>query len=1142
MTDLCIHLLGPFQVLQHGQPLQASEWRSIQVRAIFKLLLTQRERVVPADYILDVLWPDDELQTARRRLHVRISQLRRALNPDDPSAYILTVEGGYTFNLESAYWLDTEEFEAHAQWGRRCQENDELAQAISAYETARAFYRGDFLVKDLYADWTFAERERLRERFLTMLTELAECYALQGRYRRAITRCREALAADPCRESIYLRLMLYHYYAGERDQALRAYQRCRQTLSDELDVEPLPQTSALYEQILRQQLKQADEAARYPAPVYDERPFQAPHSLQLTPFVGREDEYAWLAASLRSYKFVAVAGEAGLGKTRLAQQALEYTRQQGALTLAANCYEVESDAPYQPLIEALQSLMRQDAPALQELAPQWRAELERLFAHLYPGGPAQAPPVQGQRRQLFEAVSQLLQASAAAQPIVVFVDDAQWADSSSLALLNHLARRMDGLPVAWLLNYRPEEVSARHPLRALLDALRRDGRLAEKDLTPLSTDTIVALITRLASSVAPDPALSERLAHESAGNPFYLVSILQNLFEEGVLSKAASGSWTLSRDIVGKASELMLPPTLQKTLERRLDRLQPGDRRTLQAAAVLGRPFDLDLLQRISGVSEDDLLDTLDRLIESRLLAEWPATGCLTFDFSHSKLCKATYLCLKSARRQRLHQRAFQALLDVHGSSPGASAELAYHSYRGGRPAEAVQFAIQAGEYAQRLYAGRQAVEHLQNAVNWAEQARLTLGEEQRATIHSNWGRALQLSGRYDESLTHLEQALPLARGERKQQVIFWICRMEAIHRGRLDQYNRLVPALEHELAHASDQWAVAALRWTQGYFATIQGQFARSREYHSAGWRMARRLLARNERVPPLVKAEGYIKLADCHERWGDWQHTIRYAGQALEIFTAHNDLSGIANSHVLLQAAHYGLGQGEQSLEHFEQCYALAVEGKDLGMQGHALYGSGRVYLERGDWATAQEHAQRLLDAASSSGDVVRRGFGQVLLARLAMRQGRPQQALPTLQTLENMARAQNALGYVAQLRRYLAEAELLSGEIKEALSTAREGAELAARCGYKREWGGLLWVLGQALARSGEQRQAEVRLLEAIALAQRIHCRYDLAQAERSLGKLYAEYKPRQAQEHLDAALALFESLGAKHDASITRQALA
>ncbi len=136
MASLRIHLLGPFRVFRNGQPLDASEWRSLQVRTILKLLLTRQGHVVSTDQLMDVLWPDDDLQTARRRLHVRMSQLRRALDPEHRSAHVLAVEGGYTLNPESDYWLDTVEFEARAQWGRRCQENDNPAQAITAYEEA----------------------------------------------------------------------------------------------------------------------------------------------------------------------------------------------------------------------------------------------------------------------------------------------------------------------------------------------------------------------------------------------------------------------------------------------------------------------------------------------------------------------------------------------------------------------------------------------------------------------------------------------------------------------------------------------------------------------------------------------------------------------------------------------------------------------------------------------------------------------------------------------------------------------------------------------------------------------------------------------------------------------------------------------
>jgi tetratricopeptide (TPR) repeat protein len=431
-----------------------------------------------------------------------------------------------------------------------------------------------------------------------------------------------------------------------------------------------------------------------------------------------------------------------------------------------------------------------------------------------------------------------------------------------------------------------------------------------------------------------------------------------------------------------------------------------------------------------------------------------------------------------------------------------------------------------------RLYAGQQAAGHLQDAVVWAEKARLSLDQEQQATIHAHWGRALQLSGRYDEAQAHLEQALPLVQGEQKQEIIFWICQMEAIHRGSLGKFNRLVPALEQELADARERWASAALSWTQGYFAAIQGQLTRARKHHSTGWLIARRLAAQDDKAPPLVEAEGHVALADCHERWADWRRTIRYARQALATFEAHHDLCGIAHCHLLLQAAHYGLGEWEQARDHFERCYSLAVEGNDLGMQGHALYYAGRLCLEQGDWTTAQEHAHRILDVARSSGDVVRQGFGQVLLARLAMRQGRPRDAIPTLQSLERMARAEGAMGYVVQLLRYLAEAELLSGEIQEAPLTAQDGIELAQRCGYKREWSGLLRILGQA-------QEAERPLLKAIALAERIGCRYNLAEAHRGLGKLYAG--GHKTQKHLETALALFESMGAEHDIAMTQQLL-
>ena len=293
MTEtLRIHLLGSFEINREGLLLTNQDWRSQQTRTICKILLARRRQVVTSDQIIEILWPDNSPKSARQRLYVRISQLRSALRSG--KSLLQTVEGGYIFNPDETCWLDVEAFQSRIAEGFHYQEAGQQPQAIHAYEQARQLYRGDFFAEDLYTDWTFAGREFYREQLLTLLIELSECYAQQGRYRLAIARAQDALARDPLRETIYVRLMLYHYYTGERAQALRIFDRCCDELADELTVAPLDSTVYLAKQIRAGTLWTSVDAPRYPPPIYEGRLFEVPYVLSETPFVGREREYAWL--------------------------------------------------------------------------------------------------------------------------------------------------------------------------------------------------------------------------------------------------------------------------------------------------------------------------------------------------------------------------------------------------------------------------------------------------------------------------------------------------------------------------------------------------------------------------------------------------------------------------------------------------------------------------------------------------------------------------------------------------------------------------------------------------------------------------------------------------------------------------------
>ena len=577
-----------------------------------------------------------------------------------------------------------------------------------------------------------------------------------------------------------------------------------------------------------------------------------------------------------------------------------------------------------------------------------------------------------------------------------------------------------------------------------------------------------------------------------------------------------------------------IAPTMREAIEARLHHLPRKLRRQLDLAAVIGGEFDFALLQRAGQMEEEPLLDALDELLETGLLIEPRAAGRREFALAHDRYAEVAYDTLPRIRRRRLHGRVADAMRHLYGDDPASSADLAFHYHRSGQLAAAVPFSVKAGEYALRLYAGREAAAHFDEALQWAEEAALVLDEGYVGAIHVSWADALRRSGRYGDALSHYPAALPLAQGEMKQEAIYQICALGAMRGGSLTAFGRLAASLEEALVGTGDTWALAFLRCMQGFLAAFQGKAARARDCTAEGWRIGRRLIARGDEVPALRLARAYGGLARCHEWWADWRHAIRYAGKALALYAAHDDLNGVASCQVTLGGAYYGLGEWGQALEHVEGCFRLSVDAGDPRMQGEALFRSGLIHLERGDWARAEGIARQILSTADSVGDTLRQLFGQFLLARLAVCRGAPAEALPVLELVEQVSRAADAMSVAAQVMPLSAEAHLVAGDVEAARAGARAASELALRCGLKRERGEALRIQGEALAQSGESAEAERCLRRAIAVAGSIGCRYDLARARRSLGTVHLRRgEPGAAREQLEVAASLFEDLGAERD---------
>ena len=468
-----VRLFGGLAVEHDGRDLDLSTLRERE-RALVAMLAIRARQVVPRDELVEALFGHLGPDRASANLRVAASRARAAI------AHQLIESTSTGYRLGDAT-TDVEEFEAGVSAGHALLAQHRPAEACSAIEGALAMYRGDLLAGEAEAFPVAAGRTRLRGRWADAVDDLADSLIALGRPRDAVAHLERVLEAEPARESAYRRLMTAHYAAGEQDAALHAYERCRRALDEELGVDPLPETMALHERILRREAVAVHAAARASG----------------LPFVARQAERIVLesivARSPREGVFALVVGEPGSGKTRLVAEVVR--GRTDVRVLATRCYEVETDLPFQPIRDALGA------------APPAAAS----------GDPAHA------RAALIEGYANAILATGGGAPVVWTIDDVQWADQSTLDVLHFIARRARG--VAVIAAGRAESLPAEHPVVRLLTDLRREGRAERVSLAPLSVDDTAVLARASGVSVADAAQIHAR----AGGNAFFTTEILTSL-------------------------------------------------------------------------------------------------------------------------------------------------------------------------------------------------------------------------------------------------------------------------------------------------------------------------------------------------------------------------------------------------------------------------------------------------------------------------------------------------------------------------------------------------------------------------------------------------------------------------------------
>jgi hypothetical protein len=413
----------------------------------------------------------------------------------------------------------------------------------------------------------------------------------------------------------------------------------------------------------------------------------------------------WKEATAGERRVAFLAGEPGVGKTRLAAELARTVHDEGALVLAGRCDE-DLGVPYQPFVEALRHFV-DHAPALAGRLGRYGGELARLVPEVsvrVPGLPAllRSDP-EMERYRLFDAVADWLASASAEEPLLVVLDDLQWAAKPTLMLLRHVVRAAAGGRVLLLGTYRDSELTQDHPLLEVVPDLRRQGGVDRFSLSGLD-DAAVAALVEQASGRALDEAnlaLARAVYEETEGNPFFVREVLRHLAETGAVERH-EGGWATRLP----AEELGIPEGVRDVVGRRLARLSGETNHALRVAAVAGPEFELGVVQTAGDLTEEALLAAVEEAVAARVVSEVSATR---FRFAHALIRATLYESLTTARQVSLHRRTAEAIEAIHHAAlDDYVPALAHHWAKASAPVTDTERAV---EYARR--AGDQALAQL---------------------------------------------------------------------------------------------------------------------------------------------------------------------------------------------------------------------------------------------------------------------------------------------------------------------------------------------------------------------------------------------------------------------------------------------
>ncbi|HZC04547.1 MAG TPA: AAA family ATPase [Ktedonobacterales bacterium] len=879
--------------------------------------------------------------------------------------------------------------------------------------------------------------------------------------------------------------------------------------------------------------------------------------------VGRAREAALLDRHLagQGRAVLLFDGEPGIGKSRLLREASARGRAGGWTVLQSGCHKRGGQAPYSPLLDALQTRLQGRSAA------QLRADLDHCqwLAHLLPElvevGALPAPPTlapeQG-RRLMYSAVSRFLTNVAGPAGTLLILDDLQWADTDALDLLSALVTTPNASPLRVVGAYRNTEIAPNEPLAAALADLARSGSATRVNLGPLSEEEAAQLLNDvLQGTPGVEVAVLRQVIERAGGVPFFLVSCAQGR-QDGALLESGPDD---------------VPWDIAATVRQRIAVLPEAARALLSAAAAdrtIARATLLSVAER-HGRNETEALDALDTACRARVMTE---VGEADYQIAHNLIREVIWGDLSAAQRALLHRQIADALERQPGGALPES--LAYHYAHCGEREKAALYMEQAGDRAAAMHATTAAERYYRELVTRLDDLRRSTDA---ARAREKLASVLRIEAHYDESLELLERAIQAYRAaherEGERQAVAAIGRVHARRGTPATGITRILALLQAEDASevtvgvASLQIALADLYYAAGRY---REQLAAAEQaltlaqalgndillVQAEQWRTTALLtlgspedaLASLEEVIPTSEALGDLSshlhalnhAAMAHIQRGAFDTSRAYIDRALITAQERNDLIQVAFLTCNRGTLHYYMGEWKQARADYERAAEIMRETPLAWASSYPLLGLGHLSLGEGQWGVAARQLGEAITLAERSGDLHVLRSACAALSERDLLEGRPEAARKRLAQLREREQTFGEEG-APSIAALLAWTHLEMDEVAQARELATQSISRAAAEHNRLALIEALRVGGMVAIRQGRWQEAENNLNEALSLSQTMQCPYHEARVRYVFGLLgVARAAADQASRQLIAARATLRTLGERLYCDHVERALA